>query len=391
MMMLLMKVTVLLAGALCLLPLLRRSGAALRHLICAMALSGALVLPLTLAFAPHAIALHLPVVFSAAANSLSASAGARRLPWLQLLWAAGAGALLLRLLLGHVRLTLVMRTAQRTAETAPVYLAAGVSVPLACGLFRPAILLPSAAEAWPLTQRSAALRHELAHIERKDLWTSLMARIACAVYWFHPLVWAVAVRMHQEQEIACDDAVLSAGFEPANYAEALLATARHLTSTSLIGCHMLNRQTLKHRIARLLDRSLPRTTSTTALRLAAALSVVMLASLGLTYAEQQTGTPDQQEEAYKVGDGVTAPRVLSKVEVQYTDEARDAKISGTVLLSVVVGTDGAAHQINVLSTPDAGLSTKAVEAVQQWTFAPGTLNGEPVPVKARIEVNFKLL
>jgi TonB family protein len=79
------------------------------------------------------------------------------------------------------------------------------------------------------------------------------------------------------------------------------------------------------------------------------------------------------------------------VEVKYTDEAREAKISGTVLLSVVVGTDGAAHQINVVSTPDAGLSTKAVEAVQQWTFVPGTLNGESVPVKAQIEVNFKLL
>jgi len=159
-----------------------------------------------------------------------------------------------------------------------------------------------------------------------------------------------------------------------------------------MGCLMLNRQTLKNRIARLLHRSLPRTTSTTAFRLAAVLSVGMLASLGLVHADQQGAESDKKEEKiYKIGGDITAPRLLAKVEPKYTDEARDAKIEGAVVLSVVVGTDGLAHQINVVTTPDAGLGTKAVEAVQQWTFQPATLKGEPVPVKAQIEVNFKLL
>jgi TonB family protein len=150
---------------------------------------------------------------------------------------------------------------------------------------------------------------------------------------------------------------------------------------------MLNRQTLKNRIARL-----PRATSTTTLRFAAVLSIAMLAAAGFAHADQQGAESEKkQDRIYNIGGEVIAPHLLAKVEPKYTEEARAAKIEGAVLLSVVVGTDGLAHQINVVSTPDAGLGTKAVEAVQQWTFQPATLKGEPVPVKAQIEVNFKLL
>ena len=388
MIVLLLKVTVLVAAALCALPLLRRSTSAMRHLICAIALSGVLLLPLTLAFKPHTIAVRMPVVFTTAA-SLSTSAAAHRFPTLAVFWALGTSVLLLRLALGYRRLAKIMGTAERTTDFAPVYRADEISVPVVSGLFRPVILLPAEADSWPLNQRVAALRHELAHIHRKDLWTSLIAHLACAVYWFHPLVWAVARQLREEQETACDDAVLSAGFEPANYAEALLATARQLTSTSLIGCHMLTHQTLKSRIARLLDGSLPRTSSTTSLRLAGVLSIALLGCIGLTYAEQQAPAANEGK-VYKIGGEVTAPHVIFKVDPQYTEEARAAKIDGQVTLSVVIGADGMAHQINVTSTPDAGLGTKAVEAVEQWKFQPATLKGEAVPVKATIEVNFKI-
>ena len=61
------------------------------------------------------------------------------------------------------------------------------------------------------------------------------------------------------------------------------------------------------------------------------------------------------------------------------------------MLSVVIGTDGLAHDISIVKSLDAGLDRKAAEAMEQWHFAPGTLNGEPVAVRATIEVNFKLL
>ena len=83
--------------------------------------------------------------------------------------------------------------------------------------------------------------------------------------------------------------------------------------------------------------------------------------------------------------------MIYKVDPAYTEEARQQKIAGTTQLSVVIGTDGLAHDINISKSLDPGLDRQAAEAVAQWHFAPGTLNGEPVAVRAVIEVNFRLL
>jgi protein TonB len=92
-----------------------------------------------------------------------------------------------------------------------------------------------------------------------------------------------------------------------------------------------------------------------------------------------------------VGGDVSAPRVLSKVDPEYSEEARAAKLDGSVLLDVVIGTDGLAHDINVLNGIGAGLDQKAVEALQKWHFQPGAKDGEPVRVRAKIEFKFRLL
>jgi len=86
----------------------------------------------------------------------------------------------------------------------------------------------------------------------------------------------------------------------------------------------------------------------------------------------------------------TPPRVVSRVEPEYTQQAQDAKLAGTVLLRVAVGTDGVAHNINVVKGLGMGLDEKAVEAVQKWHFQPATRDGEPVSISAQIEVNFRL-
>jgi TonB family protein len=95
--------------------------------------------------------------------------------------------------------------------------------------------------------------------------------------------------------------------------------------------------------------------------------------------------------AYSVGNGVTAPSVLSKVDPEYSEEARKAKYSGEVLLSIVVNTDGKAENITLVRSLGMGLDEKAIEAVQKWRFIPGKKAGVPVRVKAQIAVNFRLL
>jgi TonB family protein len=94
---------------------------------------------------------------------------------------------------------------------------------------------------------------------------------------------------------------------------------------------------------------------------------------------------------FAVGNGTTAPELVSKVEPEYSEEARKAKYSGSVLLSIVVNTDGKAEDIKVVKSLGMGLDEKAIEAVQKWRFRPGKNKGVPVKVKAQIEVNFRLL
>lgn len=94
---------------------------------------------------------------------------------------------------------------------------------------------------------------------------------------------------------------------------------------------------------------------------------------------------------FNVGNGVTAPILVTKVDPEYSEEARKAKYSGSVTLSIVVNTDGKAEQISVVKSLGMGLDEKAVEAVQKWRFTPGKNKGVPVKVKATVEVNFRLL
>jgi len=94
---------------------------------------------------------------------------------------------------------------------------------------------------------------------------------------------------------------------------------------------------------------------------------------------------------FRVGGGVSNPTVISKVDPEYSEEARKAKYSGTVRLSVVVDATGHARDIRVVKSLGMGLDEKAVEAVGKWKFKPGMKSGQAVNVQATIEVNFRLL
>ena len=82
--------------------------------------------------------------------------------------------------------------------------------------------------------------------------------------------------------------------------------------------------------------------------------------------------------------------LLHKVEPEYTEEARNAKYQGTVLLSVEIDPTGIATNIKVQRSLGLGLDEKAIQAVKQWRFKPGEKDGKPVTVAATIEVNFCL-
>jgi protein TonB len=92
---------------------------------------------------------------------------------------------------------------------------------------------------------------------------------------------------------------------------------------------------------------------------------------------------------YRPGGSVTAPRVITEVKPRYTNDALVHKIQGTVVLELVVTSDGHPSQIKVVRPLDPeGLDDQAVAAVAQWRFEPGRLAGTPVDVLVTVMLDF---
>ncbi len=90
------------------------------------------------------------------------------------------------------------------------------------------------------------------------------------------------------------------------------------------------------------------------------------------------------------GPGVTPPKAIHTADPTYSQEAKDARIQGTVLLRMIVEADGVPSEIHVSRGMGHGLDEKAIETVRRWKFAPATKDGKPVAVVINIDVAFHL-
>jgi WD40 repeat protein/beta-lactamase regulating signal transducer with metallopeptidase domain len=114
-------------------------------------------------------------------------------------------------------------------ETCPTAVAlrqsSAVTSPLTLGLFRPMILLPLAWRDWPPAQRVLIMRHEMAHVQRRDFLAGLLAELTVCLFWFHPLIRWLVARLRLEQEFAADACVASSVTDSADYVQCLARLA----------------------------------------------------------------------------------------------------------------------------------------------------------------------
>jgi len=303
---------------------LRRASAATRHLVWTLALAGTLALPVLVVLVPQRPVAVMPSTlaarwlplpswseprpadrdgrFEAAETTPAASTAAapgvkatdvrprpvesdaiprRTLPMLVVLWIAGTVIVLARITIGHVLLRRSAHRAQPITSgpwrtllrrltsvvglgTPPALLRLpNTAMPMTWGLMRPAVLLPDGADDWPDARREVVLLHELAHIRRRDCLTQALAQLACALYWFNPIVWIAARRVRTERELACDDLVLRHGATAPTYAAELLELARTLRDVrggALATVAMARRSQLEGRLLAILNPSRNRAT-----------------------------------------------------------------------------------------------------------------------------------
>ncbi len=285
------KVTMASAAGLLAARVVRRGPAARRHLVLASTFCALLALPLVAPLVPI-VFIEIPIdavseresqaqpaEVSTGPSPVTLRAGAPApgtdlaLPsWSTLLragWAVGAALVLAPLIIGLVRLSRMKRTGlpwlemreriRTLAEDAGIrrhvdlVLHEGVAAPFACGLRHPTILMPMDAPAWSEADRRRAIVHELEHVRRGDWSIQILARAACAFYWFHPLVWVAWRQLCLEAERSCDDAVIQ-GSDHTDYAEQLVVLARRLrTVQDHPALGMARRSDLSRRVSALLD------------------------------------------------------------------------------------------------------------------------------------------
>lgn len=162
------------------------------------------------------------------------------MPWIVLLWAAGAGALSLRMACGlwwvrRLRTSPPCGDAQRwevcvdrlayrfgIRRQVTVRLVADGDSPLSIGWWKPMVLLPAAIAArMPASLLEALLAHELAHIRRHDYLVNLLQGVVEALLFYHPVVWWLSHRIRVERELVADDLAAKQLGDPRRLALAL--------------------------------------------------------------------------------------------------------------------------------------------------------------------------
>jgi beta-lactamase regulating signal transducer with metallopeptidase domain len=165
-----------------------------------------------------------------------------------IIWSAGFLVVMARFAVGTFKVWMIARRAESLTDnywakllhqlTAELRLSKNiellksrhVTMPMTWGVLRPVVLLPQDADDWSDECSRIVLLHELAHIKRRDCLTQILAQLACALYWFNPLVWSAAKRLRVERELACDDQVLEVGTRATDYATHLVAIASSFES-----------------------------------------------------------------------------------------------------------------------------------------------------------------
>lgn len=285
---------------------LRRASAATRQAVAVAGMAGALaLLPLSLSLRWDPAVLPVAAVEASAAPVHDALERFLLAGWVVLAWGAVTALSLARLALGMWRVArwarrgtelkgepCIARAAGKLGLQRPVrvVLSAEAKVPMTAGYLDSVVILPAEAAHWSSERLDLVLLHELAHVKRRDCLAVMVAEIALASWWFHPLARLARHSIRRDAELAADDMVLRTGARPSVYAGHLLSIVRSLRDSQQFGPAMAmgRASDLDGRLRALLERRGRGPSSRWGRGIAAALGALalMLAALWPTHAAE---------------------------------------------------------------------------------------------------------
>lgn len=219
-----------------------------------------------------------------AAPALAAD-GTGMLPFI---WVAGVAATACWFIRGHLRF---LRLAGELTRSGGVFV--GAAGPASIGLVRPRIVVPrDFTQRYTPAEQALVIAHEQVHVARRDAFVNLLTALFQCLFWFNPLVHVGARCLRQDQELACDAAVMRQYPRQRRvYAEALLKSHAGAFAAGGIHCHWQTQHPTKERIMSL-QQALPGTLRRIAGR--CTLALLAVGAFGTTMgvrAEQAAGVP----------------------------------------------------------------------------------------------------
>lgn len=291
-----------------------------------------------------------------------------------------------------------------------------VPTPMTFGWRRPTVLVPASFESLPEDHRRCISCHELLHVQRRD-WLAVLAEQALrALLWFHPAVLILLGRIELSREQLVDREVVRLTGNRRAYLDALLSMARpQHRLTAVPSLSLLNRSDLLERVA-LLAREATMSRNKILGALVAAATAVAVAGVSAavlfpltkpaeatpavveatagpgheTVASSGDDEKSLQAVKYDADAGMTAPKLIHKVDPVYPEEARKSGIQGVVICETTIDTTGKVVAVKVAKTTEEVFIQPTIDALAQWRFEPATKDGEPIDVIYALTVKYAL-
>jgi TonB family protein len=318
------------------------------------------------------------------------------IPLLLALWITGVGFMALRNLRLQRRFLRDLGVL-RVLDNGLLQAGRSAGLPAVIGL-KALIILPVDFDTrYDATERELILAHERIHVERRDVISNVLVVAFRCLYWFNPLLWIAAERFRRDQELACDETVVSRHPNTRRrYGEAMVKTQMS-TLPVPVACHWFGTHPLKERIA-MLKRPAP-----SIRRVVAGMTFVCAIGLtgGYTAWATQPAQPIQKQkpvQSVQKAQPREEPELVNIMSVpartpppKYPADAVEKKLSGRVLLRILVGADGSAKDVRVESAKPGGVFEQvSVAAASQWKFNPLMRNGKAVEGWVRVPIDFEI-